>query len=159
MVKNIAGYLGQDRYGMHWFVKYHKSELANLNRIYFAAGYANSKNLPRPFVEKAQVRLGLETRERAKFEISVDEPYRRRGVGTLLLSFVERYAANEGFKELYGDISRVDSDYFKERKKFYQKNKFTWELDHTRLVSGNLIVGRVSKLLYDFLHHNGHNGR
>lgn len=81
-------------------------------------------------------------------DIQVGRYQENRGLGTLLLRFIEKWLMTHGINEIFGDISRKDENQFAKLQHFYEKNEWTFELfDRANLNNESLTVGRVYKKL------------
>jgi GNAT superfamily N-acetyltransferase len=78
----------------------------------------------------------------------VRKDYENRGIGSLLIKFVEKWEIELGSNEIFGDISIKDYDHFDKLEHFYTKNGWTFKLfDNWRAIRGTTTVGRVYKKL------------
>jgi GNAT superfamily N-acetyltransferase len=81
-------------------------------------------------------------------DIRVRKEYEDRGLGSLLIKFVEKWEIEREVIEMLGDISIKDQDHFDKLKHFYNKNGWTFELfDKLKIDLGSTTVGRVHKYL------------
>lgn len=55
-----------------------------------------------------------------------------RGVGTILLSYLEKYASQVNTVSITGELSSVDNEYFKKLEYFYTKNGYTVSFNPAR---------------------------
>jgi len=122
--------LGIDKYGEAWL-------LWVVDEGFGPTFYAWPASLPPDRHPRHLAKAAVTTRhltsqrklERAKIEdIQVDPPWRNRGVGTLLLRCLEEWCGDRGFRQMWGEISKVDADHLDELQHIYTKNGYKFEL-------------------------------
>ena len=83
----------------------------------------------------------------AKIEdIVVNPSYRGRGIGSLLLDYLERWAIKENVKKLHGELVRVDIDHIGILKRFYKKHGFSFILNKKSTLDPT-IIEKVEKII------------
>ncbi len=99
------------------------------------------------FIGKAHLTIQEAIKNIAKIEdIIIEPPYRGRGIGSLLLDYLERWAIQKYINKLYGDLVRVDIDHINTLKRYYKKHGFSIilfkkpTLDPTALVKIQKII-------------------
>ncbi|MBU2608511.1 MAG: GNAT family N-acetyltransferase, partial [Chloroflexi bacterium] len=142
-------FLGSDKQGKEWRTEiYQDRPLAP--DVHFMVQPASlksgqQKNPP------AYATLSVVSKDVAKLEsIEVDPSLENRGLGSLLLDYIERWAARNGMVALYGDLNRKYADHFDKLERFYQDHGWTWELfapDDQRCQPDPSVMGRVEKQL------------
>jgi GNAT superfamily N-acetyltransferase len=81
-------------------------------------------------------------------DIQVSGKYEDRGLGSLLINFIEKWERERGVTEIYGDLSRKDEDHFDKLQHFYEKHGWTFELfDKKTITERTMILGKVYKEL------------
>lgn len=144
-----AHFLGTDNKGGQWQAEvYQDKPLApDVNfRVWPAGLKAGQRRNP-----AAIARLTVVSKDVAKLEdIAVDPSLEDRGIGSLLLSYLERWSVRNGIIALYGDLNRKHADHFDKLEYFYHSHSWTWEEfspDDPRFSPDSPHVGRVEKQL------------
>ncbi len=142
-------FLGSDKYGKEWRTEIYQDRPLS-PEVHFMVQPANlksgqQKNPP------AHATLSVVSKDVAKLEnIEVDPSLENRGLGSLLLDYIERWAARNGMVALYGDLHRKYADHFDKLERFYQDHGWAWELfapDDPRCQPDPSVMGRVEKQL------------
>lgn len=151
--------LGKDKSGHPWVVEIErKPYVTNTYSFefwgYFAYVAPKRRNHPR-----VRALVIAESSSVAKLEfVEVDEPKRRLGIGSLLLSFIEQWMAKRGIEVIYGDISddsglyhpyfNTLESYLKALRHFYIQHGWTWQLfgaHKPKSLKNPHAIGRVEK--------------
>jgi GNAT superfamily N-acetyltransferase len=61
-------------------------------------------------------------------DIVIKDEYQNRGIRTLVIKFIERWAKSRAIKKIYGKISEADSEHFKQLMQFYENLGFKFVL-------------------------------
>jgi hypothetical protein len=137
--------LGYDKYGERWFVRTVKFtpdygdttlELIKEENI----DKANNFHVP----PRAICKMWKESNNSMTIndiEI-IDKSLENRGIGTLILIFVEKLARLQGINKLYGELSIVDVDHLDKLKHFYNKLGFDFVLHETKK---GTTIGHIEK--------------
>jgi len=142
-------YLGTDEQGKQWQAEvYQDKPLAP--DVHFRVWPASLK--PSEWKNpSANARVSIISKDVAKLEsIEVDPSLENQGIGSLLLTYIERWAVRNGIIALYGDLNRKHADHFDKLESFYQDHGWSWELftpDDQRYQPNSSLVGRVEKQL------------
>ena len=83
-------------------------------------------------------------------DFRIDPPYQNAGIGSALLAEVEKWAAREGIRRLYGDLAKVDSDHFTMLRHLYMKHGWKWCLfseRDPRFSPTSHVAGTVEKVI------------
>jgi len=141
--------LGTDKDGRQWRAEiYQDRPLAP--DIYFQALPAELKTWQKK-TSPASAMLSMVSKDVAKLEgIEVDPSLENRGLGSLLLDYIERWSARNGMVALYGDINRKQADHLDKLESFFSGHGWTWELfapDDPRCQPDPSVMGRVEKQL------------
>ena len=119
--------LGYDKHGKKWFVRtvnfppdYTDTtlELIEEKDLYKANNYH--------VTPRAECKLWKEKNNTLTIndiEI-IDKTLEDRGIGTLLITFVEKLARSQNLSKLFGELSKVDANHFNKLKHFYKKLGF-----------------------------------
>ncbi len=141
--------LGRDKENKQWLVEvYQDRPLAT--SVHIRAWRAHHR--PGPWRKySAEALLSLISKDVAKIEsIQVDPSLENRGIGSLLLAFIERWTVRHGIVALYGDLQNMHASQFDKLEHFFQSNGWNWELfseDDPRGQPDSPILGRVEKPL------------
>lgn len=97
----------------------------------------------------AKANISIHKGDEAKLEdITVNEKYRGKGIGTLLLDAVEIWAETNGIRYIWGDLVKIDADHFNTLNHFYTKCGWTFYLfeeNDERLKPGAITMGLIYK--------------
>ncbi len=142
-------YLGTDKEGREWRAEvYQDKPLAS--DVHFRVWPAGLKPGQRKN-PSASALVSIISQDVAKLEsIDVDPSLENHGIGSLLLTYIERWAVRNGIIALYGDLNRKHADHFDKLESFYQDHGWSWELfsqDDPHLPPDSPILGRVEKQL------------
>lgn len=94
--------------------------------------------------------LGDASGEARLEDFRIDPPYQNAGIGSALLAEVEKWAAREGIRRLYGDLAKVDSDHFTMLRHLYMKHGWKWCLfseRDPRFSPTSHVAGTVEKVI------------
>lgn len=83
-------------------------------------------------------------------DFRIDPKYQNNGIGSKMLTEIEKWAVSIGIEHLYGDLSKVDSDHFPMLHHLYTNHGWTWSLfgkGDPHLRSGLQFVGIVEKTI------------
>jgi GNAT superfamily N-acetyltransferase len=145
--------LGKDKLGLDWHVMvkdYPMGKLRFLDFIPFIRTGTLSETRVKKVLKPTEVAC-VHPRSRTQAylnDIQVGDVYQDRGLGTLLIRFVEEWEKERGINEIFGDISIKDRNDFSKLEHFYIKNGWTFELfDNWQSIQGTTTVGRVCKKL------------
>jgi GNAT superfamily N-acetyltransferase len=61
-------------------------------------------------------------------DIVIKDEYQNRGIRTLILRFIEKWAKSQHIKKIYGKISETDPEHFKQLMQFYENLGFKFIL-------------------------------
>lgn len=142
-------FLGTDKEGRQWRTEvYQDKPLAP--DVHFRVWPASLK--PSEWKNpSANALVSIISKDVAKLEsIEVDPSLENQGIGSLLLTYIERWAVRNGIIALYGDLNRKHADHFDKLEHFYQDHGWNWELftpDDPRYQPNSSLVGRVEKQL------------
>jgi len=93
----------------------------------------------------------VEESNKAKLDdFRIDHKYQNKGIGSKLLTEIEKWAVSTSIKYLYGDLLRIDSDRFPMLRHLYTKHHWTWHLfgkGDRRPNSDSKIAGIVKKII------------
>lgn len=149
MSRSVAE-LGMDKVGVPWRVEIDRDSPTD-PLVWF---WVRPAEFPKTRWEypSASCAAHIESTSVAKIEdIVIKNPtMRNRGIGSLLLTFVERWMLNEGMVRLYGDLSNVDSNRFDQLRHSYQKYGWsfqTYQAGDPKFRKDSIIAGRVEKQL------------
>jgi len=142
-------FLGTDKDGRQWRTEiYQDRPLAP--DVYFQAQPAELKSWQKK-TSPASAMLSMVSKDVAKLDnIEVDPSLENRGLGSLLLDYIERWAARNGIVALYGDLNRKQADHLDKLEFFFSGHDWTWELfapDDPRCQRDPSVMGRVEKQL------------
>lgn len=141
--------LGKDKLGSSWMVFIDRCPPVGYLRFTNVTFYAclTSDGDVDKFIGKAALTIHDTELSIAKIEdIVVHPPYRDRGIGSLLLDYLERWAIKENVKKLYGELVRVDIGHIDILKHFYKKHGFSFTLNEKSTL-GPTIIGKVEKII------------
>ena len=147
-------YIGVDKTGSSWYVSYDHPSPEDFWMIFHAWSADKPPRLHPRWCVMASV-LVRDTRlspmQSARLiDIRTETSLENRGGATLVLRYAESWCRSMGCREIWGELSDVDSDHLDKLKHFYEKNGYTFKL----FVSGDpeynpqsLVVGEVRKEL------------
>ena len=143
-------YLGTDKYGREWRAEvYQDKPLAP--DVHFQVWPANLKPGQRKN-PSASALISIISKDIVKLEsIDVDPSLENLGIGSLLLTYIERWAVRQDIVALYGDLNRKHTRHFDKLESFCRDHGWNWELftaDDPRYQPDSPIVGRVEKQLF-----------
>jgi GNAT superfamily N-acetyltransferase len=137
--------LGYDKYGKRWFVR----------TVRFTPDYGDTtlELIEEKDIDKAN---NFHVPPRAKCTIwkepnntliindivIIDESLENRGIGTLILTFVEHLVRLQGIGKLYGELSHADADHLDKLEHFYNKLGFDFVLHESQR---GTTIGHVEK--------------
>ncbi|MFC1870234.1 hypothetical protein ACFLYE_03080 [Chloroflexota bacterium] len=141
--------LRTDKKGKQWLLESHQSEpLAS--DIHFRVWPERLRPSQREY-PSAKALVSLISQDVAKLEsIRVDTDLENRGLGSLLLDYIDRWTKAHGIIALYGDLMAAHAPSFEKLEHFFTTQGWTWELfkeDDPRRQAGSVVVGRVEKQL------------
>jgi len=117
-------FLGQDRFSKRWFVLLAEGGETGVFHVLASATSLKNADWDSPYIFNASVQK-IPCRL-AKFDIYGDEDFQNRGIGSLLLRYVEKWAQQSGVNTLYGFISPYDD--VERLKRFYHRHGYNVEL-------------------------------
>jgi GNAT superfamily N-acetyltransferase len=139
--------LGEDKTGREWVVFMDitpPDELLPNTIVKFKVCSTDDKHAYKS-EGQSELTIHQSAPETAKIEdIVVDLP--DRGIGTLLIKYMESWAARRNAKKLYGLVSRGSVEHIDKLKHFYEKNGFSFSLDEKPKKDATFI-GKVEKSL------------
>jgi GNAT superfamily N-acetyltransferase len=123
--------LGYDKYDKRWFIKLRNmGEIAGFGKItgidVISEAYKDEADSIRySIVERSGFRI-ISKNILMIDDIVVVDRYQDRGIGTLILKFIEKLSRSQGITKLHGEISARDSDHIKKLIHFYGKSDFNF---------------------------------
>lgn len=136
--------LGKDKLGVSWvvFAESPAPETSATSVTFHVCSPADVNKS----VGKATLTIRYSDQIIGKVEdIGVDHDYRCRGIGSLLLDYLERWAVKKNIKKLWGDLVLIDLDHIGILKSFYKKHGFTVILNKKPSPDRN--IGKVYKTI------------
>jgi GNAT superfamily N-acetyltransferase len=61
-------------------------------------------------------------------DIVIKDEYQNRGIRTLIIKFIEKWAKSQGIRKIYGKISETDSEHFEQLMQYYKNLGFKFVL-------------------------------
>ena len=141
--------LGKDKNGSSWVIFTDRCPPVGSLRftnVTFYVCLASDENAEK-FIGKAALTIHDAEQSIAKIEnIVIYPPYRGRGVGSLLLDYLERWAIKENIKKLHGELVRVDIDHIDILRCFYKKHGFSF-IPNKESTLDPTIIEKVEKII------------